>query len=70
MMTQSTATPPPASPAPAPSVNPADAGETERRFPAVTHRMSVMCPMGITPYAAEGLTLAQPLFARVFYVPA
>lgn len=65
-----TAVPSPTSPAPAPSASPADAGETNRRFPATTHRLSVMCPMGITPYAAEGLTLAQPLFARVSYVPA
>lgn len=30
---------------------------------------TVMCPMGFTPYAIEGLTLSQPLFARVTYRP-
>ena len=44
--------------------------------PAVEHAMAgkpslvtVMCPTGITPYAAEGLTLDKPLFARVTYRP-
>ena len=31
--------------------------------------ISVMCPMGFTPYAVEGLTLDKPLFARVTYRP-
>ncbi len=31
--------------------------------------VTVMHPVGITPYAAEGLTLGQPLFARVTYRP-
>lgn len=32
-------------------------------------RVTVLCPVGITPYAAEGLTLHHPLFARVSYRP-
>ena len=31
--------------------------------------VSVMHPVGITPYAAEGLDLGKPLFARVTYRP-
>lgn len=31
--------------------------------------MTVMCPVGFTAYATEGLTLDKPLFARVTYRP-
>lgn len=38
-----------------------DLGET------APHIVTVMCPVGFTPYATEGLTLDKPLFARVTY---
>lgn len=31
--------------------------------------ISVMCPVGITPYALEGMGRHTPLFARVSYRP-
>jgi hypothetical protein len=43
-------------PAAGPDLNPDE--------PAV---VSVMCPAGFTAYSADGLTLDQPLFARVTY---
>lgn len=52
----------PAEPAPA---APSPAEQLTRPSGLVT----ILHPAGITPYAAEGLPLTKPLFARVTYRP-
>lgn len=59
----------PAQPAPATAVPTLPGSVTERLLQQPPGIVSVMCPMGLTPYAIEGLSLSDPLFARVTYVP-
>jgi hypothetical protein len=61
---------PPANPAPASLAPALPASATERLLRQPPGMISIMCPMGFTPYAIEGLTLDKPLFARVTYRPA
>ena len=60
---------PPAQPVPANIAPAAPSSVTERLLQRPPSMVSVMCPMGLTPYAIEGLSLTDPLFARVTYRP-
>ena len=59
----------PAQPAPASAAPVAPGSVTDDMLQKQPGVHSVMCPMGFTPYAIEGLKLSDPLFARVTYRP-
>ena len=57
----------PSNPADASVQSPAPAAGPDPRLERPQRIVSVMCPAGFTAFSADGLTLDQPLFARVTY---